>query len=174
MEQILFALKLFALLGSGLMAGVFFAFSSFVMGALARLQPAAGIAAMQAINLTVINPAFMVAFLGTAVACAWLTLFSLLRWPQPGTAYLLLGSLLYLVGTFLVTLLFNVPLNNALAAVEPSSPEGTSLWAKYLTLWTAWNHLRTVAALLSAAMLTLALCGLDGPWGKAAAVVHRP
>ncbi len=64
----LFALKLFSALGCGLMAGVFFAFSTFVMNALARLQPTQGIAAMQSINITVINPLFMAAFLGTAAA----------------------------------------------------------------------------------------------------------
>jgi uncharacterized membrane protein len=65
--------------------------------------------------------------------------------------------LFYLVGTFLVTAVFNVPMNNALAAVVPSDPEGANLWANYLTSWTAWNHVRTAAALAAAALLILAL-----------------
>ncbi len=153
----LFTLKLFSALGCGLIAGVFFAFSTFVMKALARLQPAQGIAAMQAINITVINPLFMTALFGTAVACIFLAISSLLKWHQPGTAYLLVGSLLYLVGTVGVTMAFNVPLNDALATVEPSSTDGASLWARYLTEWTLWNHVRTAAALAASASLTIAL-----------------
>jgi uncharacterized membrane protein len=156
-NHLLFALKLFSTLGCGLIAGVFFAFSSFVMSALARLQPAQGIAAMQSINITVINPLFMAAFLGTGAACIFLAISSLLKWYQPGAAYLLLGSLLYLIGTIGVTIVFNVPLNEALARVEPSSTEGAKLWASYLTNWTLWNHIRAAAALAAAASLTIAL-----------------
>jgi uncharacterized membrane protein len=153
----LFALKLFSALGCGLIAGVFFAFSTFVMSALARLQPSQGIAAMQSINITVINPWFMAAFLGTAAACIFLAISSLLKWHQPGAAYLLLGSLLYLVGTVGVTIVFNVPLNDALATVKPGSPDGVNLWASYLTNWTNWNHIRAAAALAAAASFTIAL-----------------
>jgi uncharacterized membrane protein len=156
-QQHYFALKLFSALGCGLIAGVFFAFSSFVMNALAQLQPTQGIAAMQLINITVINPLFMAAFLGTAAACIFLVVSSLLRWHQPSAAYLLVGSLLYLIGTVGVTIVCNVPLNEALARVEPGSTEGASLWVSYLANWTAWNHVRTIAALAATAMLTIAL-----------------
>ncbi|WP_448265040.1 anthrone oxygenase family protein [Nostoc sp. DSM 114159] len=143
-------------LGCGLVAGVFFAFSTFVMNALARLQPKEGIIAMQSINITAINPLFMLALFGTAVACIFLAISSVLKWHQPGAAYLLMGSLLYLIGTVLVTIAFNVPLNDALAIAKPDSTEGANLWARYLTNWTFWNHVRTIAAL--AAALVLGLC----------------
>ncbi|MEH2453934.1 anthrone oxygenase family protein [Nostoc sp.] len=157
-QQHYFALKLFSALGCGLIAGVFFAFSTFVMNALARLKPTQGIAAMQSINITVINPLFMAAFLGTAAACIFLLISSLLRWHQPGAAYLLLGSLLYLVGTLGVTIVFNVPLNEALAKVESDSTDAASLWSSYLANWTIWNHIRAAAALAAATSLTIALC----------------
>lgn len=150
-------LTLFSALGCGLVAGVFFAFSTFVMHALGRLPAAQGIAAMQSINITVINPWFMTAFLGTAVACLLLAIASLLKWHQPSAVYWLVGSLLYLVGTVLVTIGFNVPLNEALATVQPESTAGAKLWAKYLTDWTVWNHIRTAAALAGAITFTLAL-----------------
>ena len=156
----MFALKLFTVLGSGLVAGVFFAFSTFVMQALAKLPPPQGIATMQSINITVINPLFMTVFLGTSVACAFLLvslLLKWLKWHQPGAVYLLIGALFYLVGTFGVTIVFNVPLNEALAKVKPESTDGASLWASYLKEWTFWNHVRTVAALVAAALLTIAL-----------------
>jgi len=162
-DNLFFVLKLFSALGCGLMAGVFFAFSSFVMSGLSRLQPPQGIAAMQSINITVINPSFMTVFLGTALACLCLAIASLLVWEQPGAPYLLLGSLLYLIGTFLATIAGNVPLNNALAIAKPDSPEAASLWSQYLTNWTLWNHLRTATALAAAALLTIALCSQTAP-----------
>ncbi|MGH7491088.1 MAG: DUF1772 domain-containing protein [bacterium] len=156
-EGLLFALTLFAALGCGLIAGVFFAFSAFVMKALARLVPAEGIAAMQSINVVVINPLFLGVFLGTGAACAVVMIVSLAQWDKPDAVYLLAGSALYLIGTFLVTIVFNVPLNNSLAAVAPSDPKGASLWIRYLASWTAWNHVRTAAALAAAASFTVAL-----------------
>ena len=156
-NPLFFAMKLSAVLGCGLVAGVFFAFSTFVMKALAQQPPAQGIATMQSINITVINPWFMTAFLGTGVACLFLTVTSGLKWHQPGAAYLIIGSLLYLVGTVLVTIALNVPLNDALAIVKPDSPEGANLWATYLANWTFWNHVRTIAAVAATALLTLAI-----------------
>ncbi len=150
-------LTLISALGSGLMAGFFFSFSVSVMKALGRLPTAQGIAAMQSINVVVINPVFLIAFFGTAVACVAVAISALSTWHRPGAAYLLAGGLLYLVGSFLVTIAFNVPRNNALAAVDPASAAGAALWASYLTAWTAWNHVRTAAALAAAAVLSIAL-----------------
>ncbi|MGB8699583.1 MAG: anthrone oxygenase family protein [Thermosynechococcaceae cyanobacterium] len=158
MNQSLFFLKLFSALGCGLIAGVFFAFSTFVMSALARLQPAQGIAAMQSINIVVINPWFMTVFLGTAVSCSFLVFSSLSVGNQSTTIYVIGGCLLYLVGTFLVTMVCNVPLNEALAKVDPESVDGANLWASYLVSWTFWNHVRTAAAIAASATLTMALC----------------
>ena len=153
-HQSLFTLKLVSALGCGLVAGVFFAFSTFVMQALGQRPPAEGIAAMQSINVTVIDPWFMTVFLGTAVACLLLAVAILLKWSPIIPTALLIASLLYLVGSFGVTILFNVPLNDALAVVKPASSEGASLWAKYLTAWTFWNHVRTIASLAAAALFT--------------------
>ena len=97
-------------------------------------------------------------FFGTAVACVLLAGFSLVMWHEPSVVYLFVGSLLYLVGTVLVTIVFNVPLNEALAAVKPDSADGASLWTRYVASGTAWNQVRTAAALTAAASLTIALC----------------
>jgi len=157
MNNLLFVLTLCGVLGCGLMAGVFFAFSTFVMRALARLQPAQGIEAMQSINRTVINPWFLGVFLGTAAICILLAGNALWRWQQPGAVYLLAGSLLYLIGTVLVTMVFNVPMNDDLESVDPASNDAAGQWASYLARWTAWNHVRTAAAFLGTALLMLAL-----------------
>jgi uncharacterized membrane protein len=154
---LLFALTLITALGCGLIAGVFYGFSTFVMGALARLPPAQGIAAMNSINVVVINPWFMGAFLGTAVACVVLAATALLMWPKPGSAYVLMAAALYVVGAVGVTLAFNVPRNNALAAIDPASAEGAHLWSDYVVTWTAWNHVRTIAPLVAAGLLITAI-----------------
>ncbi|HWM94160.1 MAG TPA: anthrone oxygenase family protein [Thermoanaerobaculia bacterium] len=155
-DELLFILTLVTALGCGLIAGVFFAFSAFVMKAFARLTPTEGIGAMQSVNVAVLNPLFLGVFVGTAVACVLAVAASLFRWHEPGAVYLLVGGLLYLIGTFLVTMVFNVPRNEALAKVAPA--DGERLWANYLASWTAWNHVRTVAALAAAASFTIALC----------------
>jgi uncharacterized membrane protein len=150
-------LKIVTLLGCGLIAGVFFAFSTFVMKALAQLPAAQGIAAMQAINITVINPWFMIVFLGTGVACVILIISTLIKWHQPGAVYLLSGSLFYLIGTIAVTMVFNVPLNEALAIAKPDNADSATLWTRYLTDWTFWNHVRTVTSFAGAGCIAIAL-----------------
>jgi uncharacterized membrane protein len=125
-DALLFAAIVVAALSCGLMAGVFFAFSAFVMKALARLPPAQGIAAMQAINVAAITPAFMGALFGTPALCLALAVTALLRWGEPGAVWLLVGGLLYLVGAIVVTMAFNVPRNNALGALAADSTDGAS------------------------------------------------
>jgi uncharacterized membrane protein len=156
-DQLLFALTLAAALGCGLIAGVFFAFSSFVMKALARLATSEGIAAMQSINVVVLNPRFLSVFIGTAAICVAAIAAALLRWDDPSAGYRLAGGALYLVGTFAVTRLFNVPRNDALAAVTPADVDAADRWARYVSGWTTWNHVRTAAALAAAAAFGLAL-----------------
>lgn len=154
---VLFTLTLVTALGCGLVAGIFYAFSTFVMGALARLVPAQGIAAMNSINVVVINPWFGGVFFGTAAACAVLAVAALLMWHKPGSTYVIIAALLYIVGALGITMAFNVPRNNALAAVDPASADGARLWADYVVTWTFWNHVRTIAPLLATALLILAI-----------------
>lgn len=157
MDDLLVALTVVTALGCGLNAGALFAFSSFVMRALGRIPAAQGIAAMQSINVVAVTPAFMTALFGTAVACVALAVWALFELEEGFAPYLLAGSALYVVGTIGLTMSYHVPRNNALAAVEPTSREGESYWARYLAEWTAWNHVRVAAALAAAALLTIAL-----------------
>ena len=144
-------LAVLATLSSGLVAGAFFAFSTFVMKALGRLPPPQGIAAMQSINVTVFNPWFMGVFVGGAALAVVELIVAIRRWGEPGAAWLLAGALLYAIGCFAVTIAFNVPRNDALAAAGAESAEAAKLWADYLRDWTFWNHVRTAAAFASAA-----------------------
>ncbi|MBZ9675562.1 DUF1772 domain-containing protein [Mesorhizobium sp. ES1-1] len=143
------SLTFVAALGAGVVGGVFFAFSNFVMPALARLPAAGGIAAMNSINITVITPTFMTALFGTGLICLVLIAGAILGWGQPGSFWLLAGALIYLVGNPIVTMVFNVPLNDALAAVDPASSDGAAAWAGYLSSWVMWNHVRAVTAIVA-------------------------
>ena len=112
---------------------------------------------MQSINITVINPWFMGSFFGPAPVCVAVIVLTALEWEEPAAFYALVGSALYLVGSILVTMAFNVPRNDALAKVQCDSAEGATLWSRYVVEWTRWNHVRTVASFAAAMMLTIAL-----------------
>ncbi|MEV5353044.1 anthrone oxygenase family protein [Streptomyces sp. NPDC052693] len=144
-------------LGTGLVAGVFCGFSTFVMRGLAALPPAQGAAAMQAINVAAVTPPFMAVFLGSAVLCAGIAVVTFVLWPDEGTVELLVGSALYLFGSFGVTMAANVPRNDALAGLEPGTSEAAAYWPAYIRQWTLWNHVRTVASAGAALAYVLAL-----------------
>lgn len=142
---------------SAAVGGVLFAFSGFVMRALARISADRGIAAMQSINITVQNLLCSLLFFGTGLMCIILMAWSLMSWGEPGTGYALAGGLFYVIGGLVVTGAFNVPLNNKLAKVQPESEEGSSLWLKFVPVWIAWNHVRTVACFAASISFIAAL-----------------
>lgn len=145
-------ITLFCALGSGLVAGVFYAFSTFVMKALGAIEPPAGIAAMQSINIAVKNVWFLSFLFGLVLPCAWLL------YETWGTPALLqrAAALIYIVGTLGVTFACNVPRNDALAVLDPVSLEAARMWADYVPSWTFWNHVRCATSLLAALLFTLA------------------
>lgn len=157
MDGLLFLLTLIAALGCGVVAGVFFAFSAFVMKALDRLPAAQAIAAMQAINAAAPTPAFMTVLFGTALACGALIVSSLFMWDESSAAYLLAGGALYLICAIGPTAVYHVPRNDALAGVDPRGVEAEDSWSRYHSGWTAWNHLRFAGALAASAALLIAL-----------------
>ena len=143
-----------AAIGCGVMAGVYFAFSAFIMMAFARIDEAHGIAAMTAINRVILSSLFMPLFWGTTVGSLVLAVLGPLCWSKPGSVAILAGSLVYLVGMFLVTIAFNVPRNNALARADE---EQAAVWTEYLVEWTRWNHVRTAASAVAAVLFIIAL-----------------
>ncbi|AOK21573.1 DUF1772 domain-containing protein [Burkholderia ubonensis] len=147
----------FSAIGCGLMAGVYFAFSTFVMTSLGRLAPAAGVAAMNAINVDIVRSLFMPVFLGTTLASLALAILALLNRSEPGAIWIVAGGAIYVIGMFVVTMVFNVPLNDALSATDASSAEGAAFWARYLRDWTVWNHARTVASTAACGLFIAAL-----------------
>jgi uncharacterized membrane protein len=111
---------------------------------------------MQSVNVLAVNSWFLAAFLGTAALCVVTMVAAAVQLHEPFALFLLLGGLAYLLGCFLVTVVFNVPMNNALAALPVASPDRAARWTAYLANWTTWNHVRTAASLAAAALLTIA------------------
>ena len=144
-----------AITGAGLVTGLLFAFSNFVMRSLAALPDDKGMFAMQRVNETILNPVFLVLFLGTPVLCAIIVFKSVMQAGTPGSLFLLTGALAYLIGPFAITLLFNVPLNNKLAEAELST--ANEVWPVYQKQWQRWNHLRTYIGIVSIILLAIGL-----------------
>jgi uncharacterized membrane protein len=157
MDGVLFAFTLAAAVASGLVGGVFFAFSNFVMEALGRLRPSEGAAAMQTINITVINPLFMTALFGTGLLSLVLVVWGLADLDEPYAGWLIAAGAIYVIGEIATTMGYNVPRNNALARVDPESEEAARVWRTYLVEWTRANHVRTVAGLAACGLFAVAL-----------------
>ena len=144
-----------AIAGAGVMTGLLFAFSNFVMQALAKLPSTEGMFAMQQINEKIINPVFLAFFMGTPLLCGTIGLYSAWNLGSIGSAFSLAGSILYLIGPFGITMLCNVPLNNRLALADVNQAE--VIWPDYQIRWQRWNHARTYIGLVSIVLLALGL-----------------
>ena len=155
MDRTLVVLVFVAALGSATVGGIFYGFSSFVMKALGRLDPEQGVAAMNSINVVVINPSFMLAFMGTALICLLLTAGSYFWWNQTNGWLVLVAALLYLAGSVGLTMVLHQPMNLKLAGLQPV--QAIAYWPEYLETWIRWNHVRSAAALLSTALFITAL-----------------
>jgi uncharacterized membrane protein len=139
----------FCALGCALLGGLYFAFSAFIMRALAQIG-APGIAAMNCINAVILRSSFMPFFVGTTLGCAVLAVYGLVA-DDPRRWFMVAGGILYVAGMFGVTMFFNVPLNNALASA------GEQNWPRYLARWTRWNHVRTLTSMGAAALFIAAI-----------------
>ncbi len=146
-----------AALGAGLMAGVYFAFSGFIMKSFDRLGAEQATDAMNAINEVILRSWFMPLFFGSTLLFLLLAAVALLDWSRADAPLLLAAGLLYVGGMFLCTAVFNVPLNNRLAAADSASGDRQQLWSHYYRYWTRWNHLRAICSLLACLLCILAL-----------------
>jgi uncharacterized membrane protein len=150
------AAELVAAIGTSLVGGVLFSFSTFTMQGLARLPAPQGMAAMQSINTTAVRPPLMAAMFGTGAVCAALATRGFGWWGEERSPLLVAGSALYLIGVIGVTTVANVPLNNALATVDPDAPTASRFWHSYVRRWTRWNHARTLSSLAAGATFVVA------------------
>ena len=145
-----------AAVGSGLVGGVLFAFSSFVMPALKRIPAAEGISAMQSINRQAPTFAFMSLAGATAIVSTGVGIHAALHRDEPGTAWIATGTVAYLAAVF-ITGAFNVPRNDRLNTFDAATPAAADYWQTFLSEWVVGNHVRTVCCIVAAASYTAAL-----------------
>ena len=152
-----------AALGSAAVAGLFYAFSTFVMRGLGPTGPISAIIAMRGINSEAqANAPFLLLFFGSALLSVGVGVVGVTRWGQPGSWYLLAGAVFGVLAV-VVTMAFNVPLNIRLDGIDPaalSRPEAASQWQAYFSAWTAWNHVRTATGFVAAALMLIGLRAL--------------
>lgn len=158
MSPFIFIALQISIIAYALVSGVFLAFSDFIMRSLAHTGGFGGVDAMQAINREVFRWVFMTLFIGMApISLAIAAYGGFVVGNGPGVMFVLAG-LIYFVGCFGVTVLFNVPMNEALAGMDPSSDAARDYWTgTYLPRWTFWNSIRTIASAVSAALLLFGL-----------------
>ena len=144
-------------IGCGLMAGVYFAFSAFIMTSLGRIAPASGMVAMNATIVDIVKSPFMPVFMLTTLTAASLAILGVVRWGQPGSALMVIGGAIYVLGMFGVTMVVNQPMNEALLAADAATSQGVAVWSRYLIDWTMWNHLRTISSTVATVMFIAAL-----------------
>ena len=135
-------------LSSGMMAGVYLAFSSFIMKAFAGLGTEAGIDAMNAINRDILRSLFMPLFFGSTLFSIVLMVLGFWQWQDDRSLAAVAAGVIYVLGMFGVTAAGNVPLNNRLAEVGAEGELAAQVWSMYLTRWTRWNSVRTVASIV--------------------------
>ena len=145
-----------AALGSGLVGGVLFAFSSFVMPALRRIPAPQGISAMQSINRQATTFAFMTLIGGTLAVAVGVGVQAVLRQEQAGAGWVEIGTVAYLAALG-ITGAVNVPRNDHLAGFDASTPEAARYWSTFLSDWIVANHIRTAFCIIAAASFTIAL-----------------
>jgi uncharacterized membrane protein len=143
------ALALATGLACMLAAGALFAFSAFVMAGLDRLAPEQGLPAMQSINERAVTPVFMTALFAPAALCVAVAI-------GDGSALAIAGAAAYLAGPIGTTIAGNVPLNDALARLDPADPRAGARWRDYSRRWTRLNHLRVTLGIAAAALLVAA------------------
>jgi uncharacterized membrane protein len=156
-QTLLDILLWFCALGCGLLGGLYFAFSAFIMRAFERIEPARGVAAMNSINIEILRSVFMPFFFGTTLGAAVLAVVGATQAAEVAGLCMLAGGIVYVAGMFIVTMLRNVPLNNLLAVSGTTGDVDTATWTRYLRSWTRWNHVRTLTSVAASALFIAAI-----------------
>lgn len=171
--NMLLILTLCAALGCGLMGGVLFTFSDFVMTALSHQPPASAVRTMQSINIDILNPLFFLLFFGTPAAALAVAALAMLRSTNQARPFLFAGAVLYLAGTLGVTVAYNIPLNNRLALLHPATDAAALYWPTYFSEWMWWNHVRSIASVSATVCFLLAIRYVESPGGHTKTTARR-
>lgn len=156
-DTIILAALVLAASACWLAAGVFGAFSDFLMRSFAAMQVEAGIAAMQSINRVIYRSAFVVALMGLVPVSAAVAIAGLVYWNADGSAFAAIGAMIYLLGVMGTTGMGNIPMNERLDGLDAGSAEAADYWQVYLRRWTRLNHVRSLSCTAAAVCLSCAV-----------------
>ena len=142
---------------TGVMAGIYFAFSVFVMKSLAQLPVQEDIRVMNSINKVIVKTAFLPLFFLSSIGHLALIIYAFIS-DNYAAGLLVPAGVIYIGGMFMVTVLGNVPLNNRLAAASTNGGTASgALWNGYLLHWGRLNHIRTGSCIAATLLMLLAL-----------------
>ena len=154
------ALSSLAALAAAAAGGMMYVFSTFVMRGLDRTGPVEAITAMRGINVVAnSNAPFLLAYFGATILALVVGVMAVIQIGRPGSGWILAGAVLGVLAA-IITMAFNVPLNNHLDTVDPSGLSLTGAareWQAYLSTWRAWNHVRAAASFVGAALMLVGL-----------------
>ncbi|MEM7606281.1 MAG: anthrone oxygenase family protein [Myxococcota bacterium] len=142
-------------LSSALVGGVFQSFSDFVMRGLLDAEPAGGMESMQQLNRTVYRSAFLAMFMALVPATLAMAIYAWLKLSGAAQGFIIAAAIIYVTSVFIVTAAGNVPMNDQLDALAPTSADGHAYWATYGRVWTRWNHVRTLGSVVVAGLFLL-------------------
>jgi uncharacterized membrane protein len=152
------ALTSLAAIAAAAAAGMMYVFSTFAMRGLDRTGPVEAITAMRGMNVEAnSNPAFLLAYFGAAILAVVVGVMAVIQLRQPGSVWVLVGAVFGILAA-IITMAFNVPLNNHLDTVNPvglSAADAAREWQAYFSTWTAWNHVRTATSVIAAALMLI-------------------
>jgi uncharacterized membrane protein len=157
MTDLVPGLTVAATVSAAVLTGVLFAFSTSVMPALGSRPPGEGMAAMQAMNRTILNPLFGLLFGGSALLCLAVAVTAPFTTDAAGWGWRLAGGALYVVGVTIETMAINVPMNDRLDAADATTAAGHEVWAQFLPRWTRWNNVRSFLGTVAATFLAVSL-----------------
>lgn len=163
MSRLLLSMSMLSLLSIGAIFGFFYAWVCSTMWGLDATDPKVAITAMQAMNASVRNPVFFPAFFLTPVILA-VTAFMAFKQNRKRSALLFGASAaVYIVGAFLVTVMINVPMNEALGQITvPTEREAArQIWHDYSAPWQTWNRVRALVSGLALMLTGFAVLSLS-------------
>ena len=150
-------LVIVAAIGAGLMAGLYYAFSAFIMKSFDQIGASNAVVAMNSINEVILRSSFMLLFFGSTILFALLAVLGFFQ-ETAGNGWLLIAAgLIYVIGMFVCTAAINVPLNNQLAAVGNDGQAQIESWNHYYLVWTRWNSLRAFCSLVASVLCVIYL-----------------
>lgn len=127
-----------------IMIGLYFIFSNTVMKSLKNMESGADV--MVEINRVIVNPVFMAIFILSGVGSVYFIFTA--------EGALRISGVIFFIGTTVITIIKNVPLNNKLEEkVAPNLRK--EFWREYLQRWVFWNHLRTLSGITSGLLIAI-------------------